>query len=226
MKQHSGLFSSVTQLKCFFVGGWLLNWSSRTAADVNADISVLLLHFCRILHLAIIHEEEFIAHQLIQLFPKNVLDIQNNLYQVSLHASASLQQLLLEFLDPQWLPLSWYLVCGNGAVIFVPLCFQRNVVPLYLQIVRDVTVGGSSGSSSGALSGKSPPVEIESQGVRPCMDVGGGILSLVQCVRPFLFFVQKPEWNWAKSHLLKVKKNLNIRLSTSLVSQMGLHFVS
>lgn len=44
----------------------------------------VFLHICRILHLAIIHEEEFIAQQLIQLFPKNVLDIQNNLYQVSL----------------------------------------------------------------------------------------------------------------------------------------------
>lgn len=47
-------------------------------------VDVFLLHICRILHLAIIHEEEFIAQQLIQLFPKNVLDIQNNLYQVSL----------------------------------------------------------------------------------------------------------------------------------------------
>lgn len=37
----------------------------------------------RMLHLAIIHEEEVIAQQLIQLFPKEVLDIQNNLYQVS-----------------------------------------------------------------------------------------------------------------------------------------------
>lgn len=35
------------------------------------------------LHLAIIHEEEVIAQQLIELFPKEVLDIQNNLYQVS-----------------------------------------------------------------------------------------------------------------------------------------------
>lgn len=37
---------------------------------------------CRILHLAIIHEEEYIAQQLIELFPTEVLDIQNNLYQV------------------------------------------------------------------------------------------------------------------------------------------------
>ncbi|XP_003971845.1 NF-kappa-B inhibitor epsilon [Takifugu rubripes] len=43
-----------------------------------------------ILHLAIIHEEEFIAQQLIQLFPKNVLDIQNNLYQSPLHLATYL----------------------------------------------------------------------------------------------------------------------------------------
>lgn len=63
-------------------------------------VSVFLLHICRILHLAIIHQEEFIAQQLIQLFPKNVLDIQNNLYQVS-PTCLLLLQLLLEFLDPQ-----------------------------------------------------------------------------------------------------------------------------
>lgn len=38
---------------------------------------------CRLLHLAIIHEDTHIAQELIQLFPKEVLDIQNNLYQVS-----------------------------------------------------------------------------------------------------------------------------------------------
>lgn len=43
-----------------------------------------------ILHLAIIHEEEFIAQQLIQLFPKEVLDIQNNLYQSPLHLATYL----------------------------------------------------------------------------------------------------------------------------------------
>ncbi|KAJ0060969.1 hypothetical protein NL108_003284 [Boleophthalmus pectinirostris] len=36
-----------------------------------------------ILHLAIIHEDEKFAQQLIDLFPKEVLDIQNNLYQVT-----------------------------------------------------------------------------------------------------------------------------------------------
>lgn len=59
------------------------------------------------LHLAIIHEEEVIAQQLIQLFPKEVLDIQNNLYQVSvdivafLHASTELLLLLISSLPPK-----------------------------------------------------------------------------------------------------------------------------
>ncbi|XP_028253366.1 NF-kappa-B inhibitor epsilon [Parambassis ranga] len=43
-----------------------------------------------ILHLAIIHEEKFIAQELIQLFPKEVLDIQNNLYQSPLHLATYL----------------------------------------------------------------------------------------------------------------------------------------
>lgn len=43
-----------------------------------------------ILHLAIIHEEELITQQLIQLFPKEVLDIQNNLYQSPLHLATYL----------------------------------------------------------------------------------------------------------------------------------------
>ncbi|XP_068610209.1 NF-kappa-B inhibitor epsilon [Brachionichthys hirsutus] len=43
-----------------------------------------------ILHLAIIHEDEFIARQLIQIFPKEVLDIQNNLYQSPLHLATYL----------------------------------------------------------------------------------------------------------------------------------------
>ncbi|XP_034555701.1 NF-kappa-B inhibitor epsilon [Notolabrus celidotus] len=43
-----------------------------------------------ILHLAIIHEEEFITQQLIEIFPKEVLDIQNNLYQTPLHLATYL----------------------------------------------------------------------------------------------------------------------------------------
>uniref|UniRef100_A0A8C9RHK6 Nuclear factor of kappa light polypeptide gene enhancer in B-cells inhibitor, epsilon n=1 Tax=Scleropages formosus TaxID=113540 RepID=A0A8C9RHK6_SCLFO len=43
-----------------------------------------------ILHLAIIHEESEFAQQLIDLFPKDVLDIQNNLYQTPLHLATYL----------------------------------------------------------------------------------------------------------------------------------------
>ncbi|XP_029965755.1 NF-kappa-B inhibitor epsilon [Salarias fasciatus] len=43
-----------------------------------------------ILHLAIIHEETSFAQELIQLFPKEVLDIQNNLYQSPLHLATYL----------------------------------------------------------------------------------------------------------------------------------------
>ncbi|XP_019713455.1 NF-kappa-B inhibitor epsilon [Hippocampus comes] len=43
-----------------------------------------------ILHLAIIHEDTVIAKQLIQLFPKEVLDIQNYLYQSPLHLATYL----------------------------------------------------------------------------------------------------------------------------------------
>ncbi|XP_029985100.1 NF-kappa-B inhibitor epsilon [Sphaeramia orbicularis] len=43
-----------------------------------------------ILHLAIIHEEERIAQRLIEIFPKEVLDIQNNLYQSPLHLATYL----------------------------------------------------------------------------------------------------------------------------------------
>lgn len=43
-----------------------------------------------ILHLAIIHEDEQFAQQLIGIFPKEVLDIQNNLYQTPLHLAVYL----------------------------------------------------------------------------------------------------------------------------------------
>ncbi|KAM9704216.1 NF-kappa-B inhibitor epsilon [Menidia menidia] len=43
-----------------------------------------------ILHLAIIHKDKFIAQELIQLFPKEVLDIQNDLYQSPLHLATYL----------------------------------------------------------------------------------------------------------------------------------------
>ncbi|XP_054910512.1 NF-kappa-B inhibitor epsilon [Poeciliopsis prolifica] len=43
-----------------------------------------------ILHLAIIHEDIFFSQELIQLFPKEALDIQNNLYQSPLHLATYL----------------------------------------------------------------------------------------------------------------------------------------
>lgn len=43
-----------------------------------------------ILHLAVIHEDEQFAQQLIDIFPKEVLDIQNNLYQTPLHLAVYL----------------------------------------------------------------------------------------------------------------------------------------
>ncbi|XP_051953993.1 NF-kappa-B inhibitor epsilon-like [Xyrauchen texanus] len=45
-----------------------------------------------ILHLAIIHEEQHFSHQLIELFPRDLLDIQNNLYQAPLHLATYLNQ--------------------------------------------------------------------------------------------------------------------------------------
>ncbi|XP_056118808.1 NF-kappa-B inhibitor epsilon [Rhinichthys klamathensis goyatoka] len=45
-----------------------------------------------ILHLAIIHEEQGFARQLIDLFPPELMDIQNNLYQTPLHLATYLNQ--------------------------------------------------------------------------------------------------------------------------------------
>ncbi|XP_058469135.1 dynein regulatory complex subunit 5-like isoform X2 [Solea solea] len=44
----------------------------------------------KFLHLAIIHEDDLITQHLIDLFPKEVLDIQNNLYQSPLHLATYL----------------------------------------------------------------------------------------------------------------------------------------
>lgn len=91
---------------------------------------VFLCHFCRILHLAIIHEDEVIAQQLIQLFPKEVLDIQNNLYQVSATRLFPVnKQLLLEFFDPKWLPHS--LDCGNCVIIYISVLPESRCSSLF-----------------------------------------------------------------------------------------------
>ena len=99
---------------------------------LNVNRVFFLCHLCRILHLAIIHEEEFIAQQLIQLFPKEVLDIQNNLYQVSdsFHYTLRLGR---EFLRTQSdFLISWLWKLQHYLYLQY---FQRDVVPLYLQSV-------------------------------------------------------------------------------------------
>ncbi|XP_066532612.1 NF-kappa-B inhibitor epsilon [Hoplias malabaricus] len=45
-----------------------------------------------LLHLAIIHEWKTLAHELIKLYPKEILNIQNNLYQTPLHLAVYLNQ--------------------------------------------------------------------------------------------------------------------------------------
>lgn len=112
---------------------------------------IFLCHTCRLLHLAIIHEEDFITEQLIQLFPKEVLDIQNNLYQVNatglfpLHRPSAASAGIFQ---SKWLPHYQYLDCGNSGIIYN----SSSKEPLFLFIcspssVRDVTVGGSRVSS-------------------------------------------------------------------------------
>lgn len=93
MMQH---FLSVTKMFFFFCCSMA---ECKPASFCKCYIFIPLCHSCRILHLAIIHEEEFIAQQLIQIFPKDVLDIQNNLYQVSVMQTNTLQ-LVEGFFDP------------------------------------------------------------------------------------------------------------------------------
>lgn len=85
---------------CWNRGGGLAQcWIKFLQAYWIFVLLLLYLFVCfvalhRMLHLAIIHEEEVIAQQLIQLFPKEVLDIQNNLYQVSVAIVALLFSVL------------------------------------------------------------------------------------------------------------------------------------
>ncbi|KAJ8391559.1 hypothetical protein AAFF_G00088810 [Aldrovandia affinis] len=62
---------------------------SHSEQEVNL-LSTITEDGDTILHLAIIHEEEEFSRQLIELFPKEVLDIQNNLYQTPLHLATYL----------------------------------------------------------------------------------------------------------------------------------------
>lgn len=91
-----------------------------------------LYHTCRILHLAIIHEEDSITQQLIQIFPKDVLDIQNNLYQVNATYLSLITRHAAEYAGiskSKSLWKQWYYL----------YLFHRTVVPLYLQSVLSGT---------------------------------------------------------------------------------------
>ncbi|AWP20209.1 putative NF-kappa-B inhibitor epsilon [Scophthalmus maximus] len=57
---------------------------------LNPFYVCFVLHRSTFLHLAIIHEDDFITQHLIEIFPKEVLDIQNNLYQSPLHLATYL----------------------------------------------------------------------------------------------------------------------------------------
>ncbi len=108
------------------------------ASRMHKDVCFPFCHSCRILHLAIIHEDEFIAQQLIQIFPKEVLDIQNNLYQVSATLLFPLHKRTSSFCW-NFSIQSDFLLYGISIVetvaLFLSLYFQRTVVPLYLQPV-------------------------------------------------------------------------------------------
>ena len=74
-------------LLCTLDVRWIAQCETKHAKEIlQSHASYLLLSHSaflrRILHLAIIHEDQRFAYQLIQWFPKDVLDIQNNLYQV------------------------------------------------------------------------------------------------------------------------------------------------
>lgn len=103
---------------------------------------------CRFLHLAIIHEDDDITQHLIELFPKGVLDIQNNLYQVKkFNANLSTTQGRCSFswnfsIHRDFLIISILIV--ETVALFIPLNFQRTVVPLYLQPVLSVSLSGTS----------------------------------------------------------------------------------
>ncbi|XP_037606927.1 NF-kappa-B inhibitor epsilon isoform X1 [Sebastes umbrosus] len=76
------------------VDGCSLQEEQNQSSELSEQEEILLTTITEdgdtILHLAIIHEDEVIAQQLIQLFPKEVLDIQNNLYQSPLHLATYL----------------------------------------------------------------------------------------------------------------------------------------
>lgn len=127
-----------------------IEWACKFLQAWWIKIFIFLCHSCRILHLAIIHEEELIAQQLIQLFPKEVLDIQNNLYQVSAtwlfplhkHSAASAGIFWSWVTSSSSVSRSWkqwHYLCTSRELLFLFICS--------LSSHRDVTVGGSRVSS-------------------------------------------------------------------------------
>ncbi|MBN3305929.1 IKBE inhibitor, partial [Amia calva] len=77
------------------IGEILQSCSISVPSDSEAEQELYILSFITddgdtILHLAVIHEEEEFAHQLISMFTKDVLDIQNDLYQTPLHLATYL----------------------------------------------------------------------------------------------------------------------------------------
>lgn len=139
------------------------------------------------MHLAIIHENIFIALELILLLPKEVLDIQNNLYQVSFTNGSFLGFFFLTSnLKKRDFLITTPLNVEALAFVFISLCFQRIVLPFYVQ---SVPLPGTSLwvvrvlAHVESLNRNSPPlprVEIEAQGpcgVYPYVEVGGGVCS-------------------------------------------------
>lgn len=91
-----------------FVGGCTLSgaqaeeeWVCELSDQEENLLATITEDGDTILHLAIIHEDEFIAQQLIRIFPKEVLDIQNNLHQSPLHLATylNLTQVVTGLLD-------------------------------------------------------------------------------------------------------------------------------
>lgn len=170
-------------------------------------VDVFLLHICRILHLAIIHEEEFIAQQLIQLFPKNVLDIQNNLYQVSLTSLfLTTSSFYWNFLLPSGF-LSVVILFLETLPLFLFVLLEKRCSSLWADWERR-HCGWFQWQLFRGFEWKIP----SSNSCRNRITESGSLygsgwrnyfsLSTYQTIS---WFVQEPKWNWAKSHLLKVK---------------------
>lgn len=175
--------------------GRLLNVTWREPAgffsSVIDNVFAFLL-FCRVLHLSIIHEDIYFTQYLIQIFPKEVLDIQNNLYQVSTTLSTMQAQCTLEFFNPKGLPHYQVFDCGSRAIIYICVLPENCCSSLFavrplsgtsLWVVPELAHKGLwmetpllSTSCRNRTAGRC--------GVYPCVDVGGGIVPVLQEVKP------------------------------------------